>query len=136
MFYSLTLEPDDNETFLVTCPDLPEVTTFGETVEEAISMGGLAIEEAIARRLSSFGDIPKPTSRTGHRVRVSLQSEAKVRLKWVLDESGLTRADLARLLDWKRPQVDRLFDPMHATRMDQYDLAFQSLNKSPELMVS
>ena len=29
--YDIKLEPDDNGTFLVTCPALPEVTTFGET---------------------------------------------------------------------------------------------------------
>ena len=133
MFYSLVLEKDDNDTFLVTCPDLPEVTTFGDTVEEALLMGGRAVEEAVAARLAAFGDIPKPTAQTSYRCRVSLQTEMKVKLKWAMDEAGVTRADLVRRLNWKRPQVDRLFAPRHATRMDQYEQAFLSLDKSPEL---
>lgn len=30
MIHPLGLEPDDNGTLLVTCADIPEVTTFGE----------------------------------------------------------------------------------------------------------
>ena len=34
--YRVKLTPDDNDTFLVTSPDFPEVITFGETREEAL----------------------------------------------------------------------------------------------------
>jgi antitoxin HicB len=34
--YAIKLEPDDNGTLLVTCPDLPGVVTFGEDREDAI----------------------------------------------------------------------------------------------------
>src|ERR1700732_2083879 len=34
--YPITLTPDDNGTLLVSCPDLPEVVTFGEDREEAL----------------------------------------------------------------------------------------------------
>ena len=33
--YLIKLAPDDNGTFLVTCPAFPEVTTFGASKEEA-----------------------------------------------------------------------------------------------------
>jgi hypothetical protein len=36
--YTVILTPDDNGTFLVTCPDLPEVATFGEDAED-VSIG-------------------------------------------------------------------------------------------------
>ncbi|HJU18433.1 MAG TPA: type II toxin-antitoxin system HicB family antitoxin [Stellaceae bacterium] len=48
--YTILLEPDDNGTLLVTCPDLPEVTTFGENVEDAMRHAIEAIEEALAAR--------------------------------------------------------------------------------------
>jgi antitoxin HicB len=35
---------------LVTCRELPEVVTFGETEEEALTMAEQAIEEAVAAR--------------------------------------------------------------------------------------
>ena len=48
--YRLTLTPDDNGTFLVTCRALPEVTSFVATWDEAMAYGRLAVEEAIAAR--------------------------------------------------------------------------------------
>ena len=41
--YPIKLEPDDNGTLLVTCPTLPEVTTFGEDEAEAIEHAREAI---------------------------------------------------------------------------------------------
>jgi antitoxin HicB len=58
--YRLKLEPDDNGTFLVTCPQLLEVTTFGETREDALRQGQRAVEEAIAARRHGRQGIPDP----------------------------------------------------------------------------
>ena len=46
--YRIELTPDDNDTFLVTCPALPGVVTFGETVEAARHHAVDAIETMIA----------------------------------------------------------------------------------------
>ncbi|MDR3175164.1 MAG: type II toxin-antitoxin system HicB family antitoxin [Desulfovibrio sp.] len=45
--YAVILSPDDNGAWLVTCGVLPEVTTFGETREEALKNAVFAIEEAL-----------------------------------------------------------------------------------------
>ncbi len=50
--YRILLEPDDNGTFLGTCPALPEVTTFGKNKLEAMVHARDAIEEALAARIS------------------------------------------------------------------------------------
>ena len=47
-----------NGTLLVTCPALPEVTTFGEDEAEAIEHARDAIEEAIAARMTDDGTEP------------------------------------------------------------------------------
>ena len=52
--YPLVLTRDDDGTFLVTCPALPEVTSFGATETEARQNGTRAIEEALAARLARF----------------------------------------------------------------------------------
>lgn len=51
--YTVDLAPDVRGTFLLTCRELPEVATFGETEEDALSMAELAIEEALATRRRS-----------------------------------------------------------------------------------
>ncbi len=59
--YSVALTPDDNGTVLITCPDLPEVATFGEDEEDAIGRATDAIEEALAARIAHREDIPAPS---------------------------------------------------------------------------
>jgi antitoxin HicB len=130
--YPINLIPDDNGTVLVTCPDLPEVTTFGETEPEALAMARGAVAEALAARLKRFDPVPAPT-KGSPRAEVGLQMTFKVQLYWALRDSDLSRADLARSLGWARPQVDRLFDANHATRLDQYERAFAALHRVPNL---
>ena len=55
--YTVYLAPDDRGTFLVTCRELPDLLTFGEDEDEALSMAEIAIEEAIGVRPSS-ADFP------------------------------------------------------------------------------
>lgn len=59
--YSVTLTPDDNGTVLVTCPDVPEVTTFGEDEDDAIGRAADAIAESLAARIAHREDIPAPS---------------------------------------------------------------------------
>jgi antitoxin HicB len=65
MNYPLALTRDENGTFLVTCPLLPEVTTFGDTWDDAIRYGGEAVAEALAARASRGEDIPLPDDGEG-----------------------------------------------------------------------
>ena len=81
--YAINFE-DDEGTFLVTCPDLPIVTTFGETRKEAIHYAKGAIAEN--RLLSANGrDIPPPRATGEAMVRVPFDLEFRVRLKWLLN---------------------------------------------------
>ncbi len=82
--YAITLE-DDEGTFLVRCPDLPGVITFGETRKEAIHYAKGAIEEMLACYLAHGDDIP-PSKSTGEAmVRVAFDLEFRIRLKWLLN---------------------------------------------------
>ena len=62
--YTVILEPDDNGALLVTCPDLPEVTTFGEDQKDALRRADAAIEEALAARIAHGEDIHAPSTLT------------------------------------------------------------------------
>jgi antitoxin HicB len=53
MIYHIELTPDDNGTLLVTCRELPEVTTFGVDEADARRHARDAIEEALAARLAA-----------------------------------------------------------------------------------
>jgi antitoxin HicB len=71
-YYELKLEPDSNDTLLVTAPRFPEVSTFGDTEAETLAHGLLAIEEAIAARIADGEDVPLPGDRRRRKVCVEL----------------------------------------------------------------
>lgn len=137
MNYPLDLAKDDNGTFLVTCPVLPEVTTFGETWADAIRYGAEAVEEALAARISQWEDIPVPDGKDltaalkrQSVTRISLVADMKVTLYLACREAGVTRAELARRLRWHREQVDRLFRFDHNSRPDQIEAAVRAVGKN------
>jgi antitoxin HicB len=51
--YPVKLTPDDNGTILVTSPDLPEVSTFGEDVPDALVRAADAIATALQGRITA-----------------------------------------------------------------------------------
>jgi antitoxin HicB len=57
----LTEDKDDGG-YVVTCRDLPEAITQGDTVEGALSEAADALEEAIAGRIEDDKEIPAPTA--------------------------------------------------------------------------
>jgi antitoxin HicB len=134
--YRIELTPDDNDTFLVTCPQLPIVATFGETREEAMKHALDAIETALASMIDDGEDIPTPDlSEGGEIIRLPLMTELKLNLYWALRSARITRAELARRLDWKRESVDRLFRLDHRSRLEQLEAAFGALGRVVDMEV-
>lgn len=133
--YRIKIEPDDNGTLLVTCPALPEVATFGDDAADATRRAVGAIEEAIAARLADGEDIPEGHQRGPRLVRLPALTVLKVELYRQLREAGMTRAELARRLGWKRESVDRLFRLDHASRLEQLEAAFAALGQAVSVSV-
>ena len=52
---------DDDGTLLVTAPDFPKLTTFGDDRDEAIARAVDVLEEAIPARISRGEPIPAPS---------------------------------------------------------------------------
>jgi antitoxin HicB len=130
MWYEVVLQADDNVTFLVTAPDFPEVTSFGDTQPDACARGRAAIEEAIAARISRGEDIPPPLAEArakGMFVQMSALTFLKAALYMVCKEAGISRAELAKRLGWHREQVDRLFRIDHNSKLDQIEAAFKAV---------
>ncbi|MGN6099646.1 MAG: type II toxin-antitoxin system HicB family antitoxin [Devosia sp.] len=138
LLYPVVLEEDDNGTFLVTCPTLPEVTTFAEGETDWLDHARDAIEEAIAARMARWSDVPVANGKElfgsgdfHHRVvDLSLQAELKLMLFRSCKDADISRAELARRLSWHREQVDRLFRLDHRSRIDQIEAAIRAIGKT------
>lgn len=134
--YPIEMTPDSNGTILATCPDLPEMATFGEDETDALLRASDAIEEALAARIADREDIPAPSPALGRPV-VTLPALAtlKIALYQNMRESGATKAELARRLSAHGPQVDRLLNLRHSSRLEQIEAAFHVLGKRVEIRV-
>jgi antitoxin HicB len=127
---------DDNGTLLVTCPDLPEVATFGEDEADALRHAADAIEEALAARIADREDIPAASTAAGRpTVVLSPLVAAKVELYRTARQQGISKAELGRRLGWHGPQIDRLFDLRHKSRIEQIDLALRLMGKRLDVSV-
>jgi antitoxin HicB len=129
--YPVTLERDTNDTILVGFPDVPEAHTFGDDEDEALMRAVDALETALSMYVEDREDIPKPSAikRRTRFVTLPALSEAKLALYTEMRRAGMGKAELARRLNCHLPQVDRLLDLMHNSRLDQLEAAFRALGK-------
>jgi antitoxin HicB len=129
--YSLKLSTDTNGTILVDVPAIPEAHTFGDDREEALLRAVDAIETALMMYIEDRRDIPAADARPGRRDAVVLPAltEAKIALYSAMRAARVGKAELARRLNCHLPQVDRLLDLAHASRLDQIEAAFRALGK-------
>ena len=135
MRYPVSLQRDD-DTVLVGSPDFPEMHTFGESEFDALHHAVAAIETAILGRMTDREPIPEPSRIRRYSIVLPTQTALKVELYRAMLAEGLRKADLARLLGWHAPQVDRLFDVRHASRLDQLEAAFKALGRAIDFEVS
>ncbi|EAR21587.1 type II toxin-antitoxin system HicB family antitoxin [Nitrococcus mobilis] len=137
MIYPATLSADTNNTVLVIFPDFPEAATFGEDGVDALTRAVDALEEVMACRIADREEVPQPSAvgQGQYGVRLPALTEAKVLLYQEMRAQGVRKADLARRLHWHMPQVDRLLDLNHASRLDQIEAALAALGKRLDVTV-
>ena len=129
--YSISLEDDDG-TVLATAPDFPELTTFGDDREEALERAVDALEEAIAARIHLGQEIPSP-SHGRNRATLPTLTAIKVILYQGMKDQRIGKAELARRLGWHLPQVDRVLDVRHRSRLDRMDAALRAIGRRIEV---
>lgn len=136
MQYNVKLTRSDGA-YIVTCPDLPELTSVGDTVEDALREAVDAIETTLWIYMQERRDIPEPSPRKRGQYPVDLPalSVAKIGLYRAMQAQGLTKTDLARLLGVHRPQVDRLLDLRYNSKLEDVEAALAALGYRIELQV-
>ena len=135
--FPVTLTPD-GDTVLVSFPDVPEAITFRADEEEALLHAVDALETALSFYVESRKPLPRPGKpRRGQRtVRPSALEGAKLGVYQAMTEQGVRKAELARRLGWHLPQVDRLLDLHHASKLEQIEAAARALGRRLEVRVT
>lgn len=136
--YPVALAADDEDSgYVVTCRDVPEVVTQGETIEDAISEAEGALEAAIEMRIEDGMDIPVPSARRrGEQLaRLPVGSAMKAALYVSMREQNVSKAELARRLGLDEKEARRMLDPKHSTKVPALERALHALGKRVELVV-
>ena len=135
--YPVTLTAD-GDAVLVSFIDVPEAITFGADEDEALLQAVDALETALSFYVEARKPLPMASkAKRGQRtVRPSALEGAKLGVYQAMTEQGIKKAELARRLGWHMPQVDRLFDLRHASRLDQIEAAARALGRHLEVRVA
>ena len=136
MRYPVKLAPDDNGTLMVTSSDFPEVVTFGEDRPDALARAAEAIETALMGRIAGREDIPRPGKTGKDSAVLPALTAAKLALYWAMRDEGVGKSALARKLGWHLPQVDRLLDIRHSSKLDAIEAALSTLGRSLEIKIN
>jgi antitoxin HicB len=133
--FPVTLTPDDNETVIVTFPDVPEAVTFGTDREDALARAVDALETALAGYVQERRDLPSPSgvSAAVDTVEPSLLGRLKLAIYHAMRSRGWRKADLARAMSLNPRQIDRLLDLRHSSTVAQLEQALAACGRSAEL---
>lgn len=116
-------------------PDLPEAITFGEDRDNALARAIDAIETALIGRMAAREDIPTSRAASDDFVTLPTLSSAKVELYRLMRRERIGKAELSRRLGLALPQIDRLLDLKHNSRLDALERAFRALGHSMDLRI-
>ena len=116
---------------LVSFPDFPNVHTYGDDEGEALSRAVDALETYLMSMIEDREPIPEPhrPKRRERVVTLPALTEAKVELYRQMRAARVGKAELARRLHCHLPQIDRLLNLNHASRLDQIEQALLAVGK-------
>jgi len=136
MQYPVSLKHVDGAV-MVTCADIPEFATVGDGEDEALANAVDGIETALMGYMSDRRRIPRASLKKRGQKLVALPAltVAKLGLYEAMLSKNWRKADLARHLEMHMPQVDRLLNLQHSTKIEQVEFALHALGRRIELTV-
>lgn len=130
----------DNEFggFVVTFRDIPEAITQGNTFEEAMTMAEDVLISAMDFYFDDKRPVPMPSKikQGEHFVNLPPSLSAKVLLLNEMLHQKIRPADLARIMNTRSQDINRLIDLRHTTKIDAIASAINALGKTLELRIS
>lgn len=127
----------DSETgsVVVYFADLPNVFSVGSDRDEALLNAADALETALDAYIRDRITFPSPRKAKSNDAVVSLSAQASIKacLHNEMLVQGVRKSELARRLHVHMPQVDRLLDVRHSTKLESLEAAATALGKRLEI---
>jgi antitoxin HicB len=124
--------------YVVTCRDLPEAITQGDTAEAALTEAEGALQAAIEGRIEDAMGIPAPTApKRGERlVATPITTALKAAVYVSMREQNVSKIELARRMQVHEKEARRMLDPRHPTKVPTLERALAVLGRRAEIAVS
>jgi len=137
--YHYTLTPDDNGTLLIQFPDVPEAAAVAEREDDVPVQAAEGLEAALQMYVDARRPLPVAAYVSGHAVRHAVRLKALATAKLLLSDQmvalGVKKVELARMLGVHPPQVDRLLDLGHGSRIEAVEAALEVLDRQVDIVV-
>jgi antitoxin HicB len=129
--YAVLLSSAEEGGYVVTCRDLPELITQGESVAEALEQASDAMDEVFASYLTEGLDFPAPSKarRREHMVAPPPETVAKAALYVAMRRAGISKVQLAKRLGVDEKEVRRLLDPHYGSKLPRIARAISVLGQ-------
>ncbi|MGH8738045.1 MAG: type II toxin-antitoxin system HicB family antitoxin [Burkholderiales bacterium] len=124
--------------FVVTCRDLPEAITQGDSIEKALSEAEGAVQAAIEARIEDDAGIPQPSQpKVGESlVPTPIASALKAAVYLTMKEQDVSKSELARRMQLDEKEARRMLDPRHPTKVPTLERALAVLGRRAVIEVS
>lgn len=128
--YPVTLHHEAGSVW-ISCDDVPELNSAGDNEAEALLDAVDGLETALSLYVDQRRPIPlaSPAKPGQPVVRLPALTAAKVALWNAMQAQGVGKAEMARRLGVNRPQVDRLVDLLHRSKIEQVEHALAILGQ-------
>jgi antitoxin HicB len=119
----------DGDAFVASCRDLPGFNSVGDSESEALRESVDAIALVLQWHIDERRSIPRASEkkRGEHWVGLPALDVAKIGLYEAMRARGMRKSELGRKLGVHAPQVDRLLDLTHKSKLDQVEDALAVL---------
>ncbi|MCG5259846.1 type II toxin-antitoxin system HicB family antitoxin [Cupriavidus gilardii] len=135
--YPVILTADDDGV-AASFPDIPEALTCGDSREDALEMAADALVTAMEFYFEDRRPVPMPSAPKAGQELVDLPASlsAKVLLLNEMLAQKVSQSELARRLDTRPQDVQRIVNLDHATKIDTIEAAFRALGRRMELRIA
>ena len=136
MLYPARFEPEDGG-YNVSFRDIPEALTCGDNYDDAVEMAKDALLTSMDFYFEDRRKVPMPSKAQKGEVLIELPASvfAKVLLLNEMIDQNISNVELAKRIDVKPQEVQRITNLGHSTKIDTIARAINALGKQFELRV-
>ena len=129
--YPVLLTPAEEGGYVVTCRDLPQLVTQGDTEQDALEQAADAMDEVFATYMVEGMEFPEPSKvrRREYLIAPPAETVAKAALFVAMRQAGISKLQLARRLGIDEKEVRRLLDPHYGSKLPRIAQAISVLGQ-------